>query len=234
MIEEIDFETYLSISDDKFEIFLFDKKNLTNLYKNELKFEKKLNFINFNDLFKFLDNNIFKIEKLAGIFIKNIFLIIQSDENLNLNICIKKRNYDDTINVENLEIILTEAKDLFKENYQEQNILHMVIEKYIINGKNYTSFTSELNSDHLCLEINFISIPNKLMFDFDKVLEKYQIKISQYLNKNYIKNFYKDCDLELSEMAYKLRNGCNNNEVILVPKTIDNKGFFEKFFQLFS
>ena len=26
----------------------------------------------------------------------------------------------------------------------------------------------------------------------------------------------------------------NKNEVILIPKNIENKGFFEKFFQLFS
>ena len=35
-------------------------------------------------------------------------------------------------------------------------------------------------------------------------------------------------------MANKLQNGYNHNEIILVPKNIGNKGFFEKFFQLFS
>ena len=42
MIEELDFETYLSISKDKFEIFLFDKKKCKNLYKDCLKFNDKL------------------------------------------------------------------------------------------------------------------------------------------------------------------------------------------------
>jgi len=132
------------------------------------------------------------------------------------------------------DINLTEVKDLFKENYQEQTIMHMVINNYLVNGKNYSSFENGLNSDNLCLEVNFISISNDLVITFDKILEKYQIKISQYLNTNYVKNCFKDDNIELSEMAYKLRNGYNDNEVILVPKHIENKGFFEKFFQLFS
>ena len=35
-------------------------------------------------------------------------------------------------------------------------------------------------------------------------------------------------------MANKLNNGLNKNEVQLVSKNIENRGFFEKFFQLFS
>ena len=40
--------------------------------------------------------------------------------------------------------------------------------------------------------------------------------------------------LNLSVMANKLNNGLNKNEVQLISKSIENKGFFEKFFQLFS
>ena len=36
----LDLETYLSISPNKFGIYLFDTKNLKNLYKEEIKFEK--------------------------------------------------------------------------------------------------------------------------------------------------------------------------------------------------
>ena len=234
MIEEIDFETYLNISKNKFEIFLFDKKKLKNIYKDKIQFKDELKFIDSDKLSKFLDKNIFKIEKLAGIFIKNIFLIINSDRNLNVDICLKKKNYEGTINHKNLETTLIEMKDLFKENYQEQNILHMIVVNYIINGKNYSSFKPDVKSDHLCLEVNFISISNNLLVFLEKILEKYQINIIQYLNESYISNLFNEKNIELSEMAHKIRNGFNENEVILVPKNIENKGFFEKFFQLFS
>jgi len=90
MIEE-DLETYLSISKNKFEIFLFDKINLKNLYKEELKIKNIIDFEELNNLTKFLDDNIFRIEKLSKKFIKNIFVIIENSQNLNINISIKKK-----------------------------------------------------------------------------------------------------------------------------------------------
>ena len=232
MAEEIDFETYLSISKNKFEIFLFDNKNLKSLYQNELKLESSI--IDLEKLSKFLDENIFKIEKFAGKFIENIFLIIESDANFQVNICIKKKNYDKLINKKTLENTLTEVKDLFKEAYQDQIIMHMIIDNYLINGKSYNSYIDNLQSDNLCLEVNFLSISNNVAITLEKILEKYQIKIKQYLNARYIKTFTKVENIKIPEMAYMLKNGYNNNEVILVPKNTENKGFFEKFFQLFS
>ena len=232
MAEEINFETYLSISKNKFEIFLFDNKNLESLYQNELKLESSV--IDLEKLSKFLDENIFKIEKFAGKFIENIFLMIESDENLEVNICIKKKNYNNLINKKTLENTLIEVKDLFKEAYQDQIIMHMIINNFLINDKNYNSYIDNLQSDNLCLEVNFLSISNKMAIALDKILEKYHIKIKQYLNTRYIKNFTKVENIKIPEMAYMLKNGYNNNEVILVPKNKENKGFFEKFFQLFS
>lgn len=234
MIEEENFETYLSISPKKFEIFLFDKKNLKSLYKDKLELENKIDFLNLDNLSNFLDANIFKIEKLADNFIKNIVLIIESDKNSYVNICIKKKNYENLINYKNLEIALTETKNLFKENYQKQNIMHMIVENYSINGKNYSSFINDIKGDYLSLEVNFISIPNNFELILDKILEKYQIRIDKFLDGKYLIEQSKDNKFELPNIANKIINGYNQNEVILVPKNLKNKGFFENFFQLFS
>ena len=234
MAEEIDLETYLSLTKNKFEIFLFDKTNLKNLYKDELKLKKSFNFLDLEELHKFLDIQIFKIEKIFGKFIKNVYLILENDLNVEVNICIKKKHYGNLINKKSLENALTEVKDLFKESYQQQTIIHMIISNYLINDKNYSFFKDNLYGDNLCLEVNFISVSNEILVKFDKILEKYQITISHCLNGNYVKNFFNKENIELSEMAYKLRNGHNYNEVILVPKNTEYKGFFEKFFQLFS
>ncbi len=234
MVEEVDFETYLSLTNDKFEIFLFDKKNLKNLYQDKLSLENNFNTINLEKLSKFLDNNVFKIEKLSGKFIKNIFLIIESDKNFETSMCIKKKNYDNLISQKSLEIALTEVKELFNETYQEQVIMHMIISNYLINGKNYNSYIDNLRSNNLCLEVKFMSLSNDMAFALDKILQKYQIKIKQYLDTKYINNFLKDENIEITEMAFRLKNGYNENEVMLVKKNAENKGFFEKFFQLFS
>ena len=110
----------------------------------------------------------------------------------------------------------------------------MVIIDSDANDKKNISYDIEMNEDHLYLTVNFISISNSLTSVFDKLLEKHQIKISQYMSGKYIKNFFGSDASELSVMASKLKNGFNKNEVTLVFKNIENKGFFEKFFQLFS
>ena len=233
MIEE-DLETYLSISKNKFEIYLFDKINLKNLYKEELEIKNIIDFEELNNLTKFLDDNIFRIEKLSKKFIKNIFVIIENSQNLNINISIKKKNYDYLVNSESLKNTLTEIKDLFKENYRDQNIIHMIVNNYLINGKRYFFFEDNIKSDDLCLEVNFISISKNLEQIFDKIFEKYQIKVEQFFDLNYLENQLKDEKLELPEIVQKIRNGYNVNEITLIPKNIKNKGFFENFFQLFS
>jgi hypothetical protein len=234
MIDKTDFETFLYVSMNKYQIFVFDNKKPEKLYNEELKINNEFDIKNLSSLSKFLDENIYKIEKLVGSFIKDIILIIESDKILDVNIAIKKKNYENFINQKYLENNLTELKDLFKENYQERTIMHMVVINYIVNGKKYSLFESDLIGDNLCLEVSLISISDDLALALNKVLEKYQIKISQYMCGNYIKNFFETNDDEISLMAFKLRNGYNANEVILIPKNTENKGFFEKFFQLFS
>ena len=233
MIEDLDFETYLYISKDKFQIFVLNKKKLKNLYIQELKIDHQFDFKDLNILLNFLDKNIYKIEKLIGNFIKNIILIVENEKNLKINMGIKK-SYETSLKQKSFSSNLTELKDLFKKNYQDQTIMHMCIINYIIDGKRYSSFDTKLINDYFCIEVSFIAIDNKLVFAFDNVLEKYQIKIKQYMSGNYINNFIGDTGDEISIIANKLRNGLNINEITIVPKHKENKGFFEKFFQLFS
>ena len=234
MINEIDFETFLFVSDKKYQIFLYDNKEKKNLYKEEIKVSHTLDFQNFSELSNFLDNNIYKIEKLVGNFIKDIILITENNENLIINVGMKKKNYDNLISKPYLENNLIELKDLIKKSYKNHTIMHMVILNYIIDGKRYSSYKNNLISKNLCLEVNFFSISNELIFELEKILQKFQIKISKYMCGNYVKNYFKTESDEISINAQKLKNGFNENEVALVPKNIENKGFFERFFQLFS
>tara|TARA_Y100001958_G_C20874342_1_gene307266 strand:- start:250 stop:531 length:282 start_codon:yes stop_codon:yes gene_type:complete len=91
MIKELELETYLYISSSEFGIYLLDTQKLINLYENKIEIKNKDNVINLNVLKDFLEDNIFKIEKLIGRFIKDISLIIENDKVINVNLCIKKK-----------------------------------------------------------------------------------------------------------------------------------------------
>ena len=234
MTEELNFEAYLVISRKKFEIQLLDKKNLKNIFKEQTLIENYADLIDYNLLSSFLDETIFKIEKLIGKFLKNIFVIIENTKVLNSSLGIKKKNYTTSIDKQFLETSLTELKDIFKENNQSYKIMHFIINKYSIDGVNYNSFENEIDGENMCVEVKFISIPNILMKEISHVLEKYQIKVDRFFDRNYINNFSGLDSLDLSIVAYNLKNGQNHNEIGLVPKNPKIKGLFEKFFQLFS
>ena len=234
MIEETDFETFLYISKHKYNISVLDKKRLENLYSKDQNLNTELSGNDAQNLIRFLDDNIFKIEKLVGYFIKNITLIVENDKIFNIDIGFKEKIYEKSMYKKNLENNLIEIKDLFKENYQNQTIMHMLINSYIVNGERHSSYVIDGDNAHLCIETKFISISNELIDSFDRLLENYQIKITRHMCGDYIVNFFIENNLEMSSMAYQLKNNLNDNEVILVPKNNENKGFFEKFFQLFS
>ena len=103
-------------------------KKIQKIYtKKNLKLTIKYNPDDLSYLPKFLDENIYRIEKLVGNFIKDITLIIENDKILNTDIGIKKKDYEQLQNQDNLKNYLIEVKDLFKENYQDQVIMHMLI-----------------------------------------------------------------------------------------------------------
>ena len=232
MNEILEFETYLSISQIKFGIYLFDTKNKNNLYGKEITFEKT-NFINYSHLKQFLDENIFRIEKLIGKFIENIFIIIDDENILNTQIGIKQKNYEPSKSNIYLQSSITNAKDLFRENYPNEKIMHIIINNYLIDGKNYSYIQDNLEYEQLNLVIQFKSISNEIIYNLNKLLQNYQINIIKFLDGNYVKNFFNK-DIEISKMAFDILNGCNVNEVIVVQKNSKKLGFFEKFFQLFS
>ena len=234
MIEEANFETFLYLSRKRYVIFVDDKKTLKNLYKEEVKIFDEIHQDNLSHLSKFLDQNIYRIEKLVGNFIKDITLIIDNDKVLNIDIGIKKKNYTQFLNQNYLKNDLTEVKDLFKVSYPNQVIMHMLIINYDEDGNKNLSYDLNIDENNLYIVVKFISISNSVTSIFDKLLEKYQIQINQYMSGEYIQNFIDEDSGELSIMASKLKNGFNKNEVTLISKNLINKGFFEKFFQLFS
>ena len=234
MTDQLSFEAYLSLSHKKFEIYLLDKKNLKNIYKEEVYLENGSDLIDYNLLHSFLDKNIFKIEKLIGNFIKNIVVIIENNQTLNCSIGIKKKNYGEKMSNHYLESLLAELKDLFKENYQNNKIMHFIVNRCLIDGVDYLSSDQKINCEEICIEARFISISNTLTKEISNILEEYQIKIDRLFEKKYIKNLFEEENLDLSLIAFKIQSGHNQNEIILVPKSMKKTGFFEKFFQLFS
>ena len=185
-------------------------------------------------LIKFLDDKIFKVEKEFNFYIKDIYLIIEDKNFIKFNLSLIK-DFKNTFNDTN--IVLSEISNI-KESILKSNsdfqLLHMMINRFIIDEKDYLELPNKKNLKNLFLEIKFICLRIERLISLKKTLSKYQINIKKTFNYEYVKSFRID-DLEhISLVANKLDKGLNKNEINFVEKNSKSIGFFEKFFKFFG
>ena len=233
MDNDLNFETYLFVGEKKFIIYVNSETNVQ-LYKKELIHNQDSSKLNLDKLDHFLNENIFKIEKILNGFIKKIIMIIDSNDFFSVDISIKKNNYGNILSLKTLNYLLYDLKDYCKESTDGSKIIHMIIHNYLINGKNHTFFPENIKCSSFSLDVKFICLPNNLIKNIEMILKKYQISLKQSVNANYISKFLNNDDKNVFLMSKKLIEGYNRNEVLLVDKINKKQGFFEKFFNFFS
>ena len=232
MDDNLDLETYLFISQKKL-IILVNKNLDDKIYREELILQKEHEGIDFNQLDKFLHQNIFKIEKKLKNFVKKISIILDSNIFLPIEISIKRNNYEENVDINNLKHILYEAKEDCQKTLRGNKISHMLIDCYKFDGNSYSYLPKDIKCKSYSVDIKFICIPNNLHRSLEDILKKYQISLDQVISAKYIENFLRDPDENIFSMARKIINGHNPNEVSLINKSLKNRGFFEKFFNFF-
>ena len=234
MNEDIIFDTLLFVSPTKLSIAVFKKSNLEKIYLEELLINNDLNQINFDKLNDFLDKNIYKIEKILKKFIKKIYLIIDYNDLFNVQLSIKRNNYGDLLTSNILTYALNEAKDQCKENFYKRRIVHFLINNYIIDGEYYSQLPKDKKCKNFSLDLKFICLPENFIKILEQTLKKYQISLNRIISADYIKDFFQGDKEDIFNLSMKIIDGCNENEISLVDKNTQNKGFFEKFFNFFS
>ncbi|MBD1174963.1 hypothetical protein IDH32_06310 [Pelagibacterales bacterium SAG-MED01] len=228
------FEAFLIINPKYYKISVHNSSDSKIIYEQKKIINNDLSDINFSKLKDFLEENIFKIEKVLGNFIKDIILIIDFDIFFKVQISVKKNNTTNKANSNDLNYLLNETKDLCKETMNGKKIVHMLIDNYQIDNKNYSNLPKDIKYNYLSLDVSFICLSNDVAKSLEKTLKNFQVSIAQMISANYIKNFFSKESHDYVVLTKKLLEGCNQNEVVLVKKTQKIQGFFEKFFHLYS
>lgn len=233
MSDRYTFETYLFVSKNKFLITVISE-NKKKLYEEEYLINQELIKLNFDKLDKFLNENIFKIEKAFKDFVKNIYIILDIEDFLSIELSIKKHHHRNIIDFKSFDYLIKEAKNYCKKTVEDRKILHTVIQNYKINNKDYFFLPKDIVAENFSLDIKFITIPNILVYNLEKILKRYQISLKQVVDASYVIEFFGKNDGDICLMSQKIIEGCNPNEVIILSKTRKNEGFFEKFFKFFN
>ena len=102
---------------------------------------------------------------------------------------IKKDGKGDKINKHELNRMLFDLKQQIKENNQDKSITYIKINNFRIDNKIFSDLDDGFECDELCLQIDFICLSNKIIEEYSKKLEKYQIRIDRVFSAEYL-NLY--------------------------------------------
>ncbi len=182
----------------------------------------------------FLEKNIFQIEKDLKIFIKKIYIIFESDSFFLVGSSIKCNFKKINFNNSQIKDSLIDIRNQFNKYSPGYTTIHMIINRYIINGVTYKVLPENIDSENLVIQVDFICLEDEIVEKFKKIFSKFQISINKILCHEYLKNFNNHESKNIVKVANDNLNGLNVNEVYIAKKTSKNKGFFEKFFNFFN
>ena len=234
MIKEEDFRTYLYLNNTQYVIYVTDNKTNEKIYSEKLEIEENSTELKFSKMDEFLDSNILKIEKKLNSFIKDIYVILDSEEFHSIKLSIKKDNNGNLINSEALIHPLSDLKNLCQSNLLNKKIIHFIIERYVIDNKFYTSLPENVKCNIFSLDTEFICLSKNLIENIEKTLKKYHISLTQILSARYVEKFKDNTDNTIFTTASRIISGHNSNEVLLTAKITKKQGFFERFFNFFN
>ena len=223
------YKIFVLVSLNKLNIVVSNTQN-THLYNKEIITQDKTISENLNSLDNFLNENVFKIEKNLKEFINNIVLIIDYDDLFLSNLSIKQKSENKILEDMQINNLLTEAKNRLIETLGENKIVHMIIDKFIIDGLTHDKLPNNIKCKNFALEITFVCLPNFLIDNLKKILNTYQISISEILSYKYVSSFKSSNNESYVDAAVKVLNGLNENEVKNVKKPNKIKSIFERFF----
>lgn len=188
----------------------------------------------FKSLENFLDKNIITIEDKLKNYVKDIYLIIDYNNFLTINMSstVNFKNYIDQ--PRHTSNFLNNIKNNLIKNMDAYDLIHMIINKFIIDKKSCSSIPTGGNYNDIFLELKFIFLQDDIIQNLKSVFSKYQILIKNICCYEYVDGFNGSEKNNIFNLAYELSNGFNEKEIMFINKSSKNNGFFEKFFNFFS
>ena len=233
MKDDLDFVVFLFLGQKKISLSVNKKKDFKLIFKNEILIDNFSDQSNFEILDNFLKENILKIEKNLNNFVKDMNVIVDTKDFFTLTLSVKKNNDNRIINSKFLNYLLKDAKNQCEKTIKNKQIVHFIIDNYVLDGTTYDNLPSEIKCKNFSLDLRFICLSMNFVKRIEESFRKYQISINQLLSADYLESFFSEKESDFFTIAFKILDGHNKNEVRIINKTTKNKGFFEKFFDFF-
>ena len=227
---------YFGISDNKIYICFIDNKK--NKLSNNVSFDipdSLSNNLNFKIILSLLRENIRKLEKDLGLFVNSGNISIKSKSYQSILFSVKDIFDERELEKEVIIKLVRVAMQQLQKCEKNLTIIHVIINKYVIDDKVYNFFPNYKKFTKIILEIEFICLNKILIEKVKKLFNECKIDVKKIVSYDYAKKFLnniKDDTLCLS--AYEILNGANQSEVILSENISKKHSFFDKIFNFFD
>ena len=227
---------YFGISDNKIYICFIDNKK--NKLSDSVSFDipdSLSNNLNFKIILSLLRKNIRKMEKDIGLFVNSGNISIKSKSYQSILFSVKDIFDERELEKEVIIKLVRVAMQQLQKCEKNLTIIHVIINKYVIDDKVYNFFPNYKKFTKIILEIEFICLNKILIEKVKKLFNECKIDVKKIVSYDYAKKFLnniKDDTLCLS--AYEILNGANQSEVILTENTSKKHSLFDKIFNFFD
>jgi len=127
------------------------------------------------------------LEKNTNEYINNINLMVDSPKMLSISISVSKKIDGLELKQDDIQFLVQEAKQQILKYYKNQNITHIMINNYKINGTDYDYLQLNIKCNFIALDIIFICLPNETIEYYKNIFYKFDISVNQIICSSYAK-----------------------------------------------
>ena len=224
---------YLAIVGQNLHIDYFSSKDINSSYqKNYLMPDTLGNNLNLIVLSKFILEKIKDFEKDVGSFIEKIYLITDA-KNDQFSLSLKNKYDFDKIKESDVVRLINDAKQQIIRNNKGCVILHLLVDKYIVDGEEYLEFPDNVSYKELIVQVSFITVQNSTVKTLNKIFKNCNIEVKKIISHQYSSGFAERKDTSPCIAGKKVVDGINPSEVIMHNIYSRKQGLFEKMFNFF-
>ena len=224
---------YLAIVGQNLHIDYFSSKDINSSYqKNYLMPDTLGNNLNLIVLSKFILEKIKDFEKDVGSFIEKIYLITDA-KNDQFSLSLKNKYDSDKIKESDVVRLINDAKQQIIRNNKGCVILHLLVDKYIVDGEEYLEFPDNVSYKELIVQVSFITVQNSTVKTLNKIFKNCNIEVKKIISHQYSSGFAERKDTSPCIAGKKVVDGINPSEVIIHNIYSRKQGLFEKMFNFF-
>ena len=225
---------YLAIVGQNLHIDYFESKDSYSSYQKNYPMPDTLDdSLNLIVLSKFVLEKVKDFEKEVGRFIEKVYVITDAKYN-KFSLSLKNKYDSDKIKETDVVRLISDAKQQISRNNKDFVILHLLVDKYIVDGEEYLEFPENRSYKEFIIEISFITVQNSTVKTLNKIFKDCNIEVKKIISHQYSSSFAEKSDISPCIAGKKVIDGINPSEVMTHNLYTKKQGLFEKMFNFFS